>query len=93
MGLLLGFVRIATGSLLAAMLLHAGFSAIGVGASFLVDTMPIQGFTVADTHTSLQVMAPSVVAVGFALVMLRRTLLEAPGELPVDFVEEEESAE
>jgi membrane protease YdiL (CAAX protease family) len=88
LGILLGCVRIATGSLLAAMLLHAAFSAIGIVAGFFSETMPIQGFTTPDTHTSFEVMAPSVVAVGFALVMLRRALEDAPPEPPIDFAED-----
>lgn len=85
LGLLLGCVRIATGSLLAAILLHAAFSAVGVAAGFLSETMPIEGFTVPDTHTAIGIMAPSVVAVWFGLTKLMQALRNAPPELPIDF--------
>jgi len=88
-GVVLGCVRIATGSLLAAMLLHAAFSAVAVAADLAKEDFPITGFTVPDTHSSFALLAPSAVAVGVAVVMLRRALREAPPEPPLDWVEPE----
>jgi membrane protease YdiL (CAAX protease family) len=82
-GLLLGCVRIATGSLFAVILLHAGFNAIGWAAGFYAEEWPIDGFNVPDTHTSFQVLAPAVVATGFALMALSRALKEAPPDPPL----------
>jgi membrane protease YdiL (CAAX protease family) len=82
-GLLLGCVRIATGSLFAVILLHTGFNAIGWAAGFYAEEWPIDGFNVPDSHTSFQVLAPALVATGFALVALKRALLEAPPDPPL----------
>lgn len=84
MGLLLGCVRIATGSLLAVILLHTGFNAIGWAAGFFADEMPIDGFNVVNSHTSFQVLAPAVVATGYALMALYRSLLDAPADPPLN---------
>jgi len=83
-GLLLGCVRIATGSLFAVILLHTGFNAIGWAAGFYAEQWPIDGFNVPDSHTSFQVLAPALVATGFALVALRRALQEAPADPPLN---------
>lgn len=84
MGLMLCCVRIATGSLLAAILLHTGFNAIGWAAGFYADEWPIDGFNVPNSHSSFQLLAPAVVATGYALMALYRSLLVAPADPPLD---------
>ncbi len=82
-GLLLGCVRIATGSLLAPILLHTGFNAISWAASFFADEWQIDGFNVPNSHSSFDILAPSLVATGFALVALRRALKQSPPDPPL----------
>ncbi|MDP6980051.1 MAG: type II CAAX endopeptidase family protein [Myxococcota bacterium] len=82
-GLLLGCVRVATGSLLAAIVLHTGFNLIGWGAAFYKDSFPIQGFNVADSHTSFQLLFASLITTGFALQALIRALKVAPADPPL----------
>jgi membrane protease YdiL (CAAX protease family) len=84
MGLMLGCVRIATGSLLAVILLHTGFNAMGWAAGFYADEFPIDGFNVPNSHTSFQVLAPAVIATGYAVRALYRSLLDAPTDPPLD---------
>jgi len=83
-GLLYGCVRVATGSLLAAILLHAGFNLISWGAGFYADTVPIEGFNVPDTRTSFQLLLPCLVASGVALNALAQRFQQAPGDPPLD---------
>ncbi len=82
-GLLLGWVRIVTGSLLAVILLHTGFNLIGWSAAAYADSFPIQGFNVPDTSTSMQVLLPCLVATGFALRALKRAWHSAPPDPPL----------
>ncbi len=82
-GVLFGIVRLASGSLLAAMLLHAGFNAIGVAASYTAESFPIQGFNVPDSHTGIGVLLPCAVMVGVACVNLRATLAETTDVIPL----------
>lgn len=82
-GLLLGCVRVATGSLLAAIVLHMGFNLMGWGAAFYADAFPIEGFNVPNSHTSFQLLLPSLVAAGFALRTLVRALQHAPPDPPL----------
>ncbi len=84
-GLLLGCVRVATGSLLAAIVLHTGFNFISWAAAFYADTYPIDGFNVPLSHTSFQVLVPSLVATSFALQALVRALSNAPPDPPLDW--------
>lgn len=83
-GLLLGLVRIATGSLLAAIVLHMAFNLIGWSADFYKDAWPIQGFNVPDSHTSYNVLLASLIATGYGLSMLKRSLENAPEDPPLN---------
>jgi len=65
-------------------LLHTGFNAIGWAAGFYADEWPIDGFNVPDSHTSIQVLAPAVIASGYALMALYRSLLKAPDDPPLN---------
>ncbi len=82
-GLLLGCVRVATGSLLAAIVLHTGFNLLGWGAAFYADSLAIEGFNVPNSHTSFQLLLASLVASGFALQALVRALQAAPTDPPL----------
>jgi membrane protease YdiL (CAAX protease family) len=82
-GLLLGCVRIATGSLFAVILLHTGFNAVSWAAGFYAEDWPIDGFNVPDSHTSFQILAPALIATGYGLMALKRALKEAPPDPPL----------
>ena len=88
-GLLLGCVRIATGSLFAVILLHTGFNFISWAAGFYADEFPIDGFNVPDSHTSFQVLLPALVATGYGLMALKRALEDAPPDPPLKMPREE----
>lgn len=83
-GLLLGVVRIATGSLMAAIVLHMGFSLVEWAAIFYKDTWPIQGFNVADSHTSWNVLLASLIATYYGLAALKKRLDNAPEDPPLN---------
>jgi membrane protease YdiL (CAAX protease family) len=82
-GLAFGVVRLASGSLLAAMLVHAGFNAISLAAGYGVERFPIQGFNVPDSHTEITLLLPCVVMVGYAISQLRRELQTVEDEIPL----------
>jgi membrane protease YdiL (CAAX protease family) len=62
-GLVLGFVRLSTGSLLASMLFHAAMSAMSLAAAYLVGVFPIEGFNTLESHTPASILLPSAFAV------------------------------
>lgn len=82
-GILLGCVRVATGSLLAVIALHTGFNLIGWAASAYANEFPIEGFNVPDSHTSLQLLLPALIATGAALHALARKFQQAPDDPPL----------
>lgn len=77
-GVTLSIVRLATGSLLAAMLVHASLNLISLGADSLANTIPITGFNAEGPHTPVSVLVPCAFVVWFALQRLWRVLLERP---------------
>ena len=82
-GILLGVVRIATGSLLAPIILHMGFNLIGWAANYYRDTWPIQGFNVPDSHTSYNILIASGIATYYGLISLKKYLDDAPEDPPL----------
>jgi membrane protease YdiL (CAAX protease family) len=89
LGVLLGCVRLATGSVLAPILLSAGISALGLAAIGAADSWPIDGLNVPDTHTSLDLLFASIVAVAWGLRGLIAAARAAPVTIPLPGAEEE----
>jgi len=82
-GLLLGAVRLATGSLLASILLHASWQAIIVAAASLAGRFPIDGLNVPGTHTAPLLLGASLGSVAWGLWMLWHTEPPTPLVLPI----------
>jgi len=83
LGLVLGAVRLATGSLLACILVSAGVSALGLAALGAADTMPIAGFNAPGAHTPIEILLPSLFAVCWSLTLVVRAAREAPRAIPL----------
>jgi membrane protease YdiL (CAAX protease family) len=73
LGLAFGYARHVTGSLLAAVLLHAGVNALGVSALALADTVPIPGYNAAGAHLPLPLLAAAAVSTVLGLLLLPRS--------------------
>lgn len=83
-GALLGFVRLATGSLLASILVHAALNAVGLFAYVAADSFPIQGFnTTPPSHSSATLIVPSIAFVCVGSMLLTRALRDQPPTLPL----------
>jgi membrane protease YdiL (CAAX protease family) len=89
-GLILGAVRLATGSLLAAILLHASYNGVSLAALELAEQIPVAGYNAPGDHTPLTVLLPAAVAVCIALAVVLRGAREAPVALPIPEPSEEE---
>lgn len=87
-GLVLGFVRLSTGSLLASMLFHAGMSAMSLAAAYLVGVFPIEGFNTLESHTPASILLPSAFAVWVAGRGLYRRWDREGDVIPIDWAEE-----
>jgi membrane protease YdiL (CAAX protease family) len=82
LGLVLGYVRHATGSLLASILVHMGINGLGVLGMALPEWLAVPGYNVPGAHTPIAVLAPSVLAVAIALWLLSREHPEPAPPLP-----------
>lgn len=71
-GALLGGVRVASGSLLAPILLQSALRAFGALAVLLHEHLPIPGFNVPGDHTPLGVLLPALACVATGTLLLRR---------------------
>lgn len=71
-GLLLGFVRLACGSILACVVLQMALEACGVLGMLWRDTLPIPGFNAGGAHTPLTWLAPAAAAVALGVTWLAR---------------------
>lgn len=83
LGILLGVLRIATGSLLAPILFHAAYNALGVAGLALADVLPIAGFNAPGDHTPAQIWVPCVVVAALGWVPLWRLARAAPPDPPI----------
>jgi len=83
LGVVLGCVRLATGSLLAPILLSAGISALGLVAIEMRDAWPIDGLNVEGTHTSWTLLLPALLAVGWGLRGILQDARQAPTTHPL----------
>lgn len=79
-GVVLGWVRLGTGSLLASMLLHGGINALGLVALQLAERVPIAGYNAPGTHTPATILVPAALSVALGLWLLARAAL-APSRL------------
>jgi hypothetical protein len=78
MGTILGLCRLATGSVLAPILLATGFIGVQLFALVAPELLAVPGYNVdLDAHTPLSVLLPSFAAVAWALWLLARQ----PGEV------------
>jgi len=77
-GLLFGGLRLASGSLLAPILLHAAMALLGVVATALAPQLPIPGFNTGGGHTPLSWLLPCLVAVAVGVVWLVREYARQP---------------
>lgn len=83
-GVVLCMVRVATGSLLAPILLHMGWNAIIVGATALHGVMPIPGLTEPNTFTSGVLLLVAVASVSLAYTGVMRGIAEQPIVLEIE---------
>jgi membrane protease YdiL (CAAX protease family) len=72
LGMLLGFVRLASGSILPGVLLLCGVEALGVLGLALRDELPIPGFNTGGPHTPLDWLASAAVSVAVGVALLAR---------------------
>jgi membrane protease YdiL (CAAX protease family) len=77
-GIMLGVARLATGSLLAPILLHAGMNGLGTASIALQERVPIPGLNAPGAHTPLALLLPAAAAVTLGFVLLRRPARAAP---------------
>ena len=71
-GMLLGWVRICTGSLLATILLHAAYNGVGVVALRLAEHVPIAGFNAPGSHTPAFYLISATISVVIGLTWITR---------------------
>jgi len=83
-GLLLGFVRLRSGSILACVLLQTALEGAGLLSLLLRETLPIPGFNAAGAHTPLVWLLAAALSVGLGIALLRREAgrpTAGPGDL------------
>jgi len=71
-GLLLGFVRLASGSILPGVLLLTAIEGLGVLSYELRETLPITGFNAGGPHTPVVFLLPAALCVATGLFLLAR---------------------
>lgn len=82
LGLALGYTRIATRSLLAAIVLHAIANLVGIGSLAFAEAVPVAGFNGPGSHTPLWILGAAGVSCAiavFGLEQLRNAPERAPG--------------
>lgn len=79
LGLMLGFARHQTGSILASIVLHVGVNGLGVLALAAPALIAIPGYNAPGDHTPLWLLLPSVASVVLGTVLLAR---ETPPPIP-----------
>jgi membrane protease YdiL (CAAX protease family) len=83
-GLLLGFVRLGSGSILACVLLQTALEGAGVLSLVLRESLPIPGFNAEGAHTPLAWLLPAALSVGLGIALLGREARRptaGPGDL------------
>jgi membrane protease YdiL (CAAX protease family) len=71
-GLLLGFVRLGSGSILACVLLQTALEGAGVLSLVLRESLPIPGFNAGGAHTPAEWLFPAALSVGLGIRLLAR---------------------
>jgi membrane protease YdiL (CAAX protease family) len=71
-GVLLGIVRLASGSILPGMLLLTAYEGTGIVAGALREALPIPGFNVPGEHTPLAFLLPAALSVAAGVALLVR---------------------
>ena len=82
-GIVLGTLRIASGSILPGILLRTATSALGLFAVVGADALPIPGFNTGDPHTPALWLIPAAVSVALALRLIARAAAAAPNDPPI----------
>lgn len=80
-GIVLGYTRLASHSLLAPMLLSMAIAASGLVSAQLAQHLPIAGFNAPGAHTPLSWLAPAAVSVALGVFLLARERRD-PGPPP-----------
>lgn len=83
LGVVLGYLRHATGSILPPILLHVGVNGLGVLSLALPELIAIPGYNAPGAHTPLALLVPSVLAVALGIWLLSRETPEPPPPLPM----------
>lgn len=78
LGLVLGYARHATGSIVAPILLHVGVNGFGVLSLAMPTWIEIPGYNAPGDHTPLALLVPSALAVAAGLGLLARERVETP---------------
>jgi membrane protease YdiL (CAAX protease family) len=76
-GLLLGFVRLSSGSILSCVLLETALEAAGVLSLALREPLQIPGFNAAGAHTPVLWLLPAALSVGLGIWLLARAAQRA----------------
>jgi membrane protease YdiL (CAAX protease family) len=79
LGLLLGFARHKTGSILASIVLHVGVNGLGVLALALPGLIAIPGYNAPGAHTPAWLLVPSLASVALGIFLLAK---ETPPPIP-----------
>jgi membrane protease YdiL (CAAX protease family) len=83
LGMILGAVRLATGSVLAPILLSAGIGALGLVAIGVADVLPVRGLNTPEGHTPLALLVPSIAAVAWGMRGVIAAARESPVAIPL----------
>lgn len=83
LGLVLGFARHATGSILAPIFLHVGVNGLGVLSLALPGLVAIPGYNAPGAHTPLAMLVPSALAVAAGVWLLAQRPPEPPSPRPL----------
>lgn len=83
LGLVFGIARHRTGSLLAAVFVHAGANLAALLALAYASQVPIPGYNAPAAHTPLALIAPAAISVALGLALLAREPVPRIPELPV----------
>jgi membrane protease YdiL (CAAX protease family) len=93
LGLVLGYLRIATGSLLAPILVRALWNAMGLFGVIYAEQLPIPGFNTLGDHTHPILLTACSACVVWGAIELLRALRTQPLALPIEEEPEPEEDE